>query len=326
MSRREEVDMRDGRHRLLSGMIAFLLPSSLLAAPSVNVGNVLEKGFKAHSTSCFEITQPQGLGWVVRHATCGPGGAWGPYVYVSLTNAFDPFATGGVVRLDGHGRITDTGLTARVPGHFDFSSAGGPWGDRLWLWNSNATTTLPPNILGCSSDGTSCDSSCAGPYSYAFDRSGDFNYALYTSGPQGIVRLTDPHNCTLLDPPPLASPNYELFSSAQATPIAFGPGGIWGNSLYAAPGTIVLPDGTYSTFGFPFGNLTWATGASSASWNGDMFARLSGGNPGDVYRVKPNGTATLFATDLPGEMTFCNDGLWVITNGACTEIDATGPK
>ena len=321
--------MRDGRPRILSAVIALLLPSSLFAAPPVSAGDVLEKGFRVHSTSCFEITQPQGLGYIVKHAACSPGGSWGPYLYVSLADAFDLFGPGVVARIDSRGRISSSGLGGRVPGHFDFSSAGGPWGDRLWLDTANVLGTAPSIMGGCSSDVTNCDFTCADPGYFVFDRSGAFDHALYTRILQGTVqtvRLTDPHNCTLIDPDVIPHPDYEFFSAAPAAPVAFGPGGAWGTSLYAMPGTIIQPDGSYVTFGFPFGYVTWAADSSSPAWAGDMFARLSGGNAGDVYRVKPDGTSTLFATDLPGEMAFCNDGLWFVRNGACTKITATGPK
>ena len=139
------------------------------------------------------------------------------------------------------------------------------------------------------------------------------------------MRLSDPDNCT--GPPLDQLPNYEFFSAAQALPLAFGPGGAWGNALYAAPGTIVQPDGTFAAFAFPFGEVTWATGSSGlpgSPWAGDMFARLVGGDPGDVYRVKPDGTSTLFATGLPGEIVFCNGDLWIVRSNACTRITATG--
>lgn len=304
--------------RIMSAMFVIFLPSSLLGAPPPQVGEVLQRGFRIHTSSCFEILEPQGIGQVVKYARCSPGGAWGSYLYVSWADGYDPFTGGGLARLDGRGRVEDL-LGADGPGDFAFSAAASPFADRLWL---DSFTPSLPVMYGFDSAFAASAQTCADPARFVFDRSGAFGYALYTPVAGGIGRLNDPADCSS-DPAPV--PGYELFSAAPAVPLAFGPGGDWGSSLYAGPGTIVEPDGSFAAFPFSFGEVTWADPSAGSSWNGDMFARLAGGDPGDVYRVRSDGTYTLFATGLPGELVFCNGALWIVRSNACTRIHATGP-
>ena len=308
--------------RSLTAALLILTPVALPAAtfPAAQTpGVVLEPAFRVHTTACWGFTGPNS-GSTVTAARCSPGGAWGPYLYVTLKDIYDPFSFAPVVRMDKLGRVEGV-TTAPAPGNFSFSAPGSTWGDRLWLHFFQST---PMGMGGFDSTLTDFDGTCAHPYSFVFDRSGDYGYQLYTGSFAGIVRLNEPHNCNPDPDPIIPTPNYELFSTAPAFPIAFGPGRAWGNLLYATPGTVVQPDGTFSTFPFPFGQVTFGDGGSR--WLGDMFARQSGGNPGDIYRVTPNGTATLFATGFPGELVFCNGDLWVIETAACSRIVATGPK
>jgi len=313
--------MRSRWTRFLIALPALTLPGGLLAAPPPSPGTLLAKGFRAHTMSCFEIPSTGAYGSQVIHAACSPGGSWGPYVFVSLRDVYDPFAYGQLATIDGRGKIDYRG-TGRHPGYFDFSSPGGPWGDRLWL-DTDDPFAAPGVMGGCSSDFMSCDSTCADTDLFAFDPSGNLDFALYVPDGQGISRLTDPHDCSLQPGGVIEVPNLTHFSDASALPLTSGPGGAWGGDLYASPGTIVHGDGTWSTFPFPFARVTWSD-PSSGAWAGDMFARMSGGDSGAIYRVGPNGSATLFATDLPGEIAFCADGLWIVRNGACTKITATG--
>ena len=99
-------------------------------------------------------------------------------VAVSAADAYDPFTGGFLARLDSRGRVEPL-LSARGPGDLAFSSAGGPFGDRLWLDTFTSTQSV---MYGFDSTFSPSGSACAKPRHFVFDASGAFDYALYSGG------------------------------------------------------------------------------------------------------------------------------------------------
>ena len=121
--------------------------------------------------------------------------------------------------------------------------------------------------------------------------------------------------------------------------LKFGPGGAWGNGMYAtrslvddqqivkiSSSAVVTPLAT--DFLFPEG-FDWA-------FDGDMFATDAA--MGQIWRVKPNGSKTLFATlpgaaDVafrPGEQALYavsnQGGLWRITRGGAAGVEGVAGR
>jgi hypothetical protein len=110
----------------------------------------------------------------------------------------------------------------------------------------------------------------------------------------------------------------------------FGPGGAWGTGIYAtsnaAPGVGIIQvdsGGTPTLFCGGFSTPEQFDWAFGGAWGGDMFATDFA--TGEVWRVKSDGTRTLFGTVNPGErpagMTFCNDCLYLTSyGGGCWKV------
>jgi len=200
-----------------------------------------------------------------------------------------------------------------------FSPAQGAFGDLLWVITDES-------VHGPSS--LDANGQSAGillfeePSGIAFDPTGAFGGALFTftpvgfapSGPfgDGVYSLDDPQVHAV-----------QIAPSLGAIPRRFGPGGPWGTDLYASTGWTLAPDGTETQFPFPFGEFDWMPGQG---WGGDMFARCGSDA---ICRVKPDGTATLFATGASGQnlqVVSCGGFLWVLETGNCRRITASpGP-
>jgi sugar lactone lactonase YvrE len=182
--------------------------------------------------------------------------------------------------------------------------------------------------------GTICDPNLTFPSGLAFSTGGSFGAFMYIAD-FGLGDIHRSAGCAMSTPfatlgspgaiafPPGGSafgdflyacvaydgPIYRVSPAGVVTPwvtlptlyLRFGPGGSWGNDLYAtefgAPGTQrivrVSPAGAITPLATGFGI------AEGFDWgfDGDMFATDVG--TGQILRVKPNGTKTLFAT-LPG--------------------------
>ena len=182
------------------------------------------------------------------------------------------------------GTVCDTTLTFPVGIAF---STGGSFGNRIYVADYGLGDIF--RATGCAAATMFAD--MMGPGSIAFPPSGsaygDYLYACEAySGP--IYRISSTGTLT----PWLA---------LQTLYLRFGPGGVWGTGLYATDGTdpnngklvrissaaavTPLASGFVSPEGFD-----WA-------FDGDLFA--TDVSAGQIWRVKSNGTKTLFA-NLPG--------------------------
>jgi sugar lactone lactonase YvrE len=183
-------------------------------------------------------------------------------------------------------------------------------------------------------DGTLCDPNLTFPSGIAFSTGGSFGAYMYVAD-FGLNEIRRSAGCGVASPfatisspgsiafPPSGSaygdflyacqgysgPIYRVSSAGVVTPwttlaalyLRFGPGGTWGSELYstdfATPGqgriVRVSSSGTITPVATSFGI------AEGFDWgfDGDLFAADAG--QGQVFRIKPNGAKTLFAT-LPG--------------------------
>ncbi len=187
---------------------------------------------------------------------------------------------------------------------------------------------------GLADPGTICDSALTFPAGIAFSTGGLFGNALYVAdyGLGDIFRSTGCAAATmwadLLGPgsiafPPAGSPYGDYLYACEAfdgpiyrvSPtgvpaswlelatlyLRFGPGGVWGTGLYATDGTdpnngrIVRISSAGAITPLASGFIT----AEGFDWafGGDLF--VTDVSTGQIWRVKSNGTKTLFAT-LPG--------------------------
>lgn len=91
-------------------------------------------------------------------------------------------------------------------------------------------------------------------------------------------------------------------------PLACGP-------LPGEGGGVVDAGGNLSYFPYAFQNWDWPEGPL---WNGDLFDEEASG---DIWRVKPDGTASLFATGMPaGGLLACGGHLWIMRSESCARI------
>ncbi|MEO6463373.1 MAG: FlgD immunoglobulin-like domain containing protein [Candidatus Eisenbacteria bacterium] len=212
--------------------------------------------------------------------------------------------------------------------------------------------------------GTLCDPALPFPVGIAFRAGGAFGTAMYVAdyGVGGIRRAA---GCSPTTPfanlpgpgglafPPIGSAygDYLYACEAFAGPIfrvspagavtswlpletlylGFGPGGAWGTGLYACDladatnGKIVRVSSSAVVTPFASGFAT----PEGFDWGfqGDLFATDVG--TGEIFRVKPNGTKTLFAT-LPGAADVAyrpgEQALYAVSNqGGLHRIVAGGP-
>lgn len=221
--------------------------------------------------------------------------------------------------------------------------------------------------------GTICDENLPFPVGIAFSTGGSFGSAMYVAD----YAIGDVHvgaGCAATTPfatlpgpgalafPPSGSaygdylytcaafdgPIYRVSSTGvltswlelEATYLRFGPGGVWGTGLYATEhstpgdGQIVKVSSTgvvtplVGDFLVPEG-FDWG-------FDGDLFA--TDPSYGQILRVKPNGTATLFAT-LPGAADVAyrageqalyvvsnQGGFYRITPGTSTDVPDASPE
>ncbi len=294
-----------GYRRILIPVV--VLACVLLQVPASAQLVVNEPGF------CV-TTLPPGVG--AKGGECSPGGIWGDYVYFSdsngntvdqvdfLDNMF--FFAGGVPDL-----FFPVGLVFGPGPAADF-------GDYLYVAvnSSNRITRITPGGI------TSLFANIPSPGDVTFDPSGAYGTELFAttafSGP--ISKVT---NAGVVS----------TFSTVQATYIRFGPGGAWGSGLYSTsqgvvPGVGIVtvdPAGTATLFSGGFSTPEGFDWAFGPGFDGDMFAPDLG--TGEIWRVKSDGTRTLYATVAgASSVTFCNGTLYVTSfAGGCYKIEACGP-
>lgn len=282
---------------------AALLAACLLSGSALAQGlTVVEPGFTVTDL---------GDGFGPKGATCSPGGVWGPYVYIAESNG------DAVERIDFADNMT---IFASGAPDIDFpvgiEFGPGPaadFGTYVYVasYESDRITRLDPS-------GTpSLFTTLVGATDLAFDPSGGYSNELYAATFYGPI-----HKVSSLG---VVTP-FAAFSSLY---IKFGPGGAWGTGMYATSsggvGTgivTVAPDGTETLFSGGFTTpeqFDWADGA----FGGDMFATDFG--TGEVWRIAPDGTRTLFATvdpqERPAGLVYCNGCLYITSfGGGCWKV------
>lgn len=254
--------------------------------------------------SGFVVTQlPDGVG--AKQVECSPGGVWGDFVYIADSggNAVERIDPGNVVSIfaSGGGLSFPAGL-AFGPG------PGANFGNFLYVTNFSNSTISKIDPSGVES----LFANLPAPGGNAFDPLGVYGTEMFVSTAfAGPIYKVDNTGASA------------VFSTLESTYLKFGPGAAWGNGLYStghggnpglytvmADGTPVLFSGGYS---IPEG-FDWATGLG---WGGDMFSTDT--DLGEIYRVKADGTRTLWAT-LPGaaDVAFCGGKLYIVSRlGKC---------
>lgn len=275
-------------------VLAVALPSSVRAQL-----NVLESGFQV--THLASSSGP-------KQVECSPGGAWGPYVYVGDSGG------GAIERIDILDSITmfsPTGLAFPVGLAFG-PGPGGNFGEFIYVADYGDDTIKKVDTSG----NVTTFAGYAAPGGIAFDPTGGYGNDLFvTTGFSGPMHSLD-----------LAG-TATGFSSLDATYIKFGPGGVWGAGMYAttyggAGVGIATVDAAGVATSFAGGfvapeGFDWAQGVQFA---GDLF--VTDFSTGEIWRVKSNGTRTLWAT-LPqvADVAFCSEALYVVSgNGECYKV------
>jgi hypothetical protein len=244
-------------------------------------------------------------------AACSPGGVWGDYVYIGESSG------NAVERID---FLDNVSLFASGSPDIDFpvGMAFGPgpandFGTFLYVANYGSGRITRLDTFG----GPTLFVNYPQVTDLAFDPTGAYGTDLFAATYFGDINTVS------------STGVITLFSSAvQSLYLRFGPGGVWGTGLYATnnsgpPGVgivTVATDGTPTLFSGGFTNPEQFDWAFGGSFGGDMFA--SDMAAGEVWRVKPDGTRTLFATgERPAGIVFCNDCLYVTSfAGGCWKI------
>lgn len=239
---------------------------------------------------------------------CSPGGVWGDFVYVADS------AGDRVERIHPDGSMSL--LANLAPGAFPVGLAFGPgpgndFGQFVYCSDFGTGDIVKIDPAGTVTPFVSLTA----PGSVTFDPTGAYGNELFAtvafSGP--IVKIDSSGTTT-------------PFSPLDSTYLRFGPGGAWGTGLYstnggALPGlSRVDSSGAAAQFANGFvvpEGFDWAFGPG---FGGDLFA--TDVVTGEIWRVKPDGSRTLFAT-LPAAaaVTFCDCGLYVVSAlGGCYKI------
>ncbi len=243
-------------------------------------------------------------------AACSPGGVWGDYVYI------DDSSGDAVERID----FADdpSPFASGAPDiQFPVGMAFGPgpandFGTYLYVasYGSGRITRLDP------SGSPSLFVNFPNVSDVTFDPTGAYSTDLFAISYFGAISTVTPGG--VITP----------FANFQSSYFRFGPGGAWGTGLYATSaagslgvGIVTVDSGGSATL-FTGGmvgpeQFDWATGGS---FGGDMFA--SDMSDGKIYRVKPDGTKTVWATlTRPAGITFCNNCLYVTSYaGGCWKV------
>lgn len=257
---------------------------------------VLESGFSV-------TTLPQGIG--AKGIECSPGGMWGDYVYVADSSA------GVIERIDFSNNVTLFASGLNFPVGMDFGPGpGGNFGNFLYVANFGGSTVVKVDSSGT----VSAFATMTSPADVKFDSSGAYGNDLHATTAFGAPINT-------LDNAGTPS----LFSNFASAYLRFAPGGAWGTGLYATDQNALglakvdsLGVATPFASGFtaPEG-FDWAFGAG---FGGDMFLADLGGNV--IYRIKSNGTKTVFANmNGAADVAYCNGALYAVSfSGGCFKI------
>lgn len=246
---------------------------------------------------------------------CSPGGAWGDFIYMTLSRLENGDPVSRLARTDFQGNsetlafATGSNVSMR---EFDISPDGWREGDSLFLATitGSFTSILERYLPDGSSELVWNNLSAAFIVSAVVDPTGLFDDDVFFWQGTDIMRRDAAGGVSLFAALPSAGPG--------SREMRFGPGGVWGDDLYTA-GLTVAPDGTASPFPGGFSEFDWAFGPG---FGGDMFnlAAVQGG-PSEIYRVKPDGSRSLFATapDV-SQVLFCNGELWIGGEQGCFAV------
>jgi hypothetical protein len=226
---------------------------------------------------------------------------------------------GHVERIDFSGKLNTVIARYRAPRSVDaisFTPAAWRGGDFLLVsenWfqgpssidgvalDPNASTTLAYTIGGFIGES-------------AVDASGSFGSDLFFQQTDSDFPGTPPRSAAIwrID----AAGTFTAFADLHFGEMRFGPGGDWGTDLYV-DGLSFAPNGTPAAFATPFNEFAWASGTG---FGGDMLAYVSGEAPDVIFRVKPDGTRTPFASGVTGQLTACDGGLWIAYGRGCLVV------
>lgn len=317
---------------MVSSLVMAVGAGCLWAASPKSV-NVREGGFGVTQfVECgFQGPAPTGpkrfrpLRGFIEDIECSPGGDWGAYLYMAVSGInqdFDPIGIVERVSLDGHSETFDRLGAPSAASHVAFAPLGWRDGDRLMVTfpGRGAVFGIVP-IMGYLPDGTSDAYAYRLSYNLydsAIDPTGAFGSDLFYQAEDAVSPTFDFIPAGIYRAGALPYGTY--FTGPEFGEMRFGPGGAWGSNLYVA-GIVIAPNGSSSVFPADFTEFDWAAGSG---FDGDMFAHLNGADPGEIYRVKADGTATLFATNAPGSIAGCGGALWIANTGGCHVVERRG--
>lgn len=277
-----------------------------LAQPSV-----LESGFQVREFSkCAGFPGPASFG--ISDAVCGSGGAFGDYVYYTVVFSEDE-AQDHVARMSMQGREEFFANPSDFNSSLAVSAASSFMGERLVVGGRCRSTGFDGHALVTSAGGLDrCTSVLSGnelPFGPGvFDRDGQLGYDMFVNDGGSVYRAS-------------GFAGYAVFANSSGNgEIEFGPGGAWGDDLYVAGGGVVDSAGNLTMFPHSFRDFDWPEGPG---WDGDMMDLDAAGN---IWRVHPDGTASLFATGASGELVACGGHLWIMRAEACVRISPRGGK
>lgn len=289
--------MRGGRGLLVAAVMAAVMAPAGWAQITLR-----EDGFRVRTfDTCGEFPGPESFGIV--DAVCSEGGAFGEFVYYTVQFPPDDFRD-HIQRISMQGKV-EPFADARLPfnSRLVISPPESFAGERMFVFGDCGPVSFQGvfrpdgGFDGCldPSEGAS------GPSEW--DRSGLFNFNWYSNTGLEIVVFEG-----FGSPRPFAA-------STGPGEVHFGPGGVWGRDLYVADGGVVDPNGAISGFPFRYSEWAWLPGPG---WNGDMFD-LCG--PGQICRVQPDGTVSVFASDVAGgRVVGCGGHLWIMASENCLRI------
>lgn len=287
-------------YKLCLVVVSVVFGAVLIPELAVAQLTVVESGFTV-------TTLPAGVG--AKGIECSPGGIWGNFVYVADSSG------GTIDRIDFSDNVTTFATGLSFPVGMDFGPGpGGNFGNFIYVANFSDST-----IKKVDSSGTvTAFASLLSPGDTKFDPSGAYgNDLLATTAFSAPISKVD------------SSGSSTVFSTLTSAYLRFGPGGAWGAGLYAtdnsaSPGIAkVASNGTPTLFSGGFTAPEGFDWASGPGFNGDLFATDI--TTGEIYRVKSNGTRTLFATlAAAADVAFCNGALYAVSfNGGCYKITAS---
>jgi len=281
------------------------------AAPATAQPNVVEPGFQVREFSrCANLQGPASFG--ISDAVCGSGSAFGDYVYYTVVFSEDE-AQDHVSRMSMQGREELFASPADFNGSLAVSSPSSFTGERLVVGGRCRSTGFDGHALLTPAGGLDrCTSALSGnelPFGPGvFDGDGHLGHDMFVNYGGSVYRAS-------------GFASYAVFANSPGNgEIEFGPGGAWGDDLYVAGGGVVDSAGTLTMFPHAFRDFDWPEGPG---WDGDMMDLDGAGN---IWRVHPDGTSSLFATGASGELVACGGHLWVMRAEACVRISPRGGK